>query len=294
MLNFQPPGFQQRAIATSLGVVAYYTPAASPWQPPSDAPTLVFLHSLGGGSSAYEWSKVYPAFANQYSVIAPELVGWGQSAHPVRDYRVEDYLQMLTEFLEQVCHPPTVVFAASLTAGIVIRLAIQRPDLFRQLILVAPSGYGDFGSNYAQSLSAQLAGVPGLNQLIYTLGAANERAVRNFLEQFLFARRDRISPEIVAAYLASATQMNAQYAALSALKGDLCFDLAYFFPQFTVPTVLLWGEKAWFSTLETGKRLASLNPTAVQALISIPDAGVLPHLEVPAVVVGLVQPWLNA
>jgi len=32
----------------------------------SDLETLVFLHGFGGGSSAYEWSKVYPAFAAEY------------------------------------------------------------------------------------------------------------------------------------------------------------------------------------------------------------------------------------
>ena len=118
MLKFQPPGFGQRAIATSLGVMAYYTPVAFPWRWPEDPeekPPLIFLHSLGGGSSAYEWSKVYSAFASDYQAIAPDLVGWGQSAHPERDYRVEDYLTLLAELIEAVGEPPATVFASSLT-----------------------------------------------------------------------------------------------------------------------------------------------------------------------------------
>lgn len=289
MLSFQPPGFEQRTIALSLGTLVYYTPSLTV----SSGTPLVFLHSLGGGSSAYEWSKVYPAFAGQTPVLAPDLIGWGASSHPARDYQVEDYLTLLTEFLEQVVATPAIVIAASLTAGLVMRLAIQRPDLFRELWLCNPSGYGDFGRNYRQGLSAQLAGTPGLDQLIYTLGAANELAVRNFLQQFLFARPERINHEMVAAYLASAQQPQAEYAALASLKGNLCFDLSLYITQLQIPTVFLWGEAARFTSLETGERLAKLNPEWIKAFHKIPEAGVLPHLELPAVIIGLLQSHLQ-
>ncbi|NJO79846.1 MAG: alpha/beta hydrolase [Cyanobacteria bacterium RM1_2_2] len=290
MLQFQPPGFGQRVIKTSLGVMVYYTPVDLPWPAPDaeQRPLLVFLHSLGGGSSAYEWSKVYPAFAADYRVIAPDLIGWGQSAHPAHDYTVTDYLRMLTELLEAVgaaIGQPAAVVASSLTGGLTIRLAIQRPDLFRLLFLVAPAGYSDFGADYGQNLAARIAGIPGVDRLIYTLGAANEFAVRNFLEQFLFCERGRLTSETVAAYLTSALQFNAEYAALASLRGDLCFDLALYMAQLKTPTVLAWGQQSRFSSPATGQRLARLNPAYVRQLPPIERAGVLAHLECPAQVI---------
>jgi pimeloyl-ACP methyl ester carboxylesterase len=293
MLQFQPPGFQQQALSTPLGVLAYDISDRDFWQPPADRPPLIFLHSLGGGSSAYEWSKVYPAFAADYPVIAPDLIGWGQSAHPVRDYQPEDYFKMIAALINRVGQP-AIVAASSLTAGLTIRLAIQQPNLFEALFLVSPSGYGDFGIDYGRGLPAQIAKIPGIDRLIYSLGAANELAVRNFLEQFLFADRSRISDEIVQAYLTSALQMNAEYAALASLRGDLCFDLALYMNQLQVPTAIVWGEAARFGTVDQGRRLAALNPKAVQQFEVIPNAGVLPHLELPAVVVGLLQRYLKA
>jgi len=56
---------------------------------------------------------------------------------------------------------------------------------------------------------------------VYALGAENEIAVRNFLEQFLFAKSERVSQEMVEAYLASAQQPNAEYAALAFLRETL-------------------------------------------------------------------------
>ncbi|MGB3517579.1 MAG: alpha/beta hydrolase [Elainellaceae cyanobacterium] len=296
MKQFQPPGFEPQHIQTSLGKMVYYSPARAPWRSPIEttSPPLVFLHSLGGGSSAFEWSKVYPAFAAIHRIIAPDLVGWGQSAHPPRDYSIADYLAVITECLEQVAQQPATVVSTSLTAGLVLRLASQRPDLFDSLFLVSPSGYSDFGQDYQSGLAAQLAGTPILDRIIYTLGAANELAVRNFLEQFLFAKRSRITDEMVAAYVASAQQENAEYAALASLKGSLCFDLSLYIDALQTPTFMLWGAASRFTSVAQGQRLASLNPAAVKDFVSMDDVGVLPHLELPAVVIGLLQSWLQA
>lgn len=295
MLHFQPPGFGQQVITTSLGVMTYYTPTALPWCCGVEGlsrPPLVFLHSLGGGSSAYEWSKVYPAFAADYRVIAPDLIGWGQSTHPQQDYSVADYLKILTELLEWLGQPAPVV-ASSLTAGLIIRLAIQRPDLFRCLFLVSPAGYADFGADYGQNLVARIAGIRGIDRLLYNLVAANEFVIRNFLEQFLFADRTRVTPEMIAAYLTSAQQFNADYAALTSLRGDLCFDLSLYLPQLQIPTVLVFGAKSRFNAPSIGQRLASLNPTAIKQVYSLEQAGVLPHLECSAEVIGILRNALH-
>lgn len=289
MLQFQPPGFGSCAIATSLGRMVYYTPVPKN----EELPALIFLHNFGGGASAYEWSKVYPAFASNYRVLAPDLIGWGNSAHPVRDYQITDYLQTIAEFIEKTCQSPVTVVASSLTAGLIIRLAIVQPNLFQKLLLVCPSGFDDFGQGAGRRLPLQIISTPLLDRLIYALGAENAAAVRNFLMRFLFGLPERVSEEMVEAYLASAQQPNAQYAALAFLRGDLYFDLALYLPQLTIPTVMLWGEKAQFTDVNLGRRLAKLNPQAVRGFEAIADTGVLPHLEMPAVVIGLLQRYLK-
>lgn len=293
MLQFHPPGMGQQVVGTSLGAMVYYTPVGYPWSSASPAASpLLFLHSFGGGASAYEWSKVYPAFLDSHRVLVPDLLGWGQSDHPVRDYQVMDYLTTLTEFIQQTCTAPVTIVASSLTGAIALRLAIQQPTLIKALFLLCPSGFADFGQDAGRRLPLQVINTPLLDQLIYTLGATTDVSVRNFLERFLFAQPDRVSQEMVAAYLESARQPNAQYAALAFLRGDLYFDLARYLPQLTTPTVMLWGEAAQFTSADLGQRLASLNPSAVKAFVRVAEAGVLAHLEQPAVVTGLLQRFL--
>lgn len=293
-----PPGFEQQSIVTSLGRMAYYTQGSTPWEVVdgsnfTDLPNLVFLHGFGGGSSAYEWSKVYPAFASEYRILAPDLIGWGRSEHPVRNYKIDDYITTIIEFIEQTCTVPVSVVASSLTAAFTIRAAIARPDLFKSLILTTATGLSDFAENYTRSFFAQIISTPILDRLFYNAGVATSAGIRSFLEQRQFARPSRIYPEIVEAYLESAQQPNAEYAALTFVRGDLCFDLSLYITQLNTPTAIIWGQKSQFTGPEIGKRLAALNPQAIRVFQSLDDVGLTPQLELPGVTIGLIRQFLK-
>jgi pimeloyl-ACP methyl ester carboxylesterase len=295
MLQFQPPGFGQKIVNTSLGKMAYYTQTSIPWciDNSEDLPTLIFLHNFGGGASAYEWSKVYPAFAATHRILAPDLIGWGDSFHPVRDYQINDYLSTITEFIRHTCSPPVTLIASSLTAAFAIRLAIQHPFLFKDLFLVCPSGFDDFGEGAGRRLPLGVINTPILDSLLYAFGAENEIAVRNFLCNFLFAKSERVSEEMVQAHLFSAQQPDAKFSALAFLRGELYFDLSLYLLQLTTPTVMFWGEEAKFTSIKLGKRLAKSNPNVVNDFYVIPDTGVLPHLEKPEIMIGLLTQHLS-
>lgn len=294
--------FGREYVPTSLGGMTYVkfeTPdgrnvGAGDRSSTSQRSPLLFFHGFGGGASAYEWSKVYPAFATTHTVIVPDLLGWGQSQHPPRRYRPEDYLLVLQEFIQAVASTPAVAIASSLTAALIARLAVRHPELFDSLFLVCPSGFRDFGKAAGRRIPLPVINTPLLDRAIYALGATNEWAVRSFLERFIFSERDRLSAETVAAYLASAQQPNAEYAALSFLRGDLYFDLADYLPALNVPTAFAWGDRAQFTPAAVGYKLAALNPTSIRAFHLIPNAGVFPHLELPAAIAGLLTGWLHS
>ncbi|MEP0926375.1 alpha/beta hydrolase [Leptolyngbya sp. SLC-A1] len=278
--------------------MVYYTPEGEPWAAPDRADgkeSLVFLHGLGGGSSAYEWSKVYPAFAADYRVLAPDLIGWGRSDHPARDYQTEDYIAIITDFMEKTCSGPTTVIASALTAAFTVRAAINRPDLFKSLIVTTLAGLAEFGQDYRRSgfaQFAQLTSLPVLSQLIYNTGVANSFGIRSYLEQRQFAQPERIYPEIVEAYLKSAQQNNAEYAALSFVRGDLCFDLSQYISQLTIPTAIIWGRGSEFTGPEIGRRLMEMNPQAIRIFYQLDDVGFTPQLELPGVTIGLIREFL--
>ncbi len=183
--------------------------------------------------------------------------------------------------------------ASSLTAAFTIRAAIARPDLFKSLILTTAAGLSDFGENYNRSFFAQLVSTPILDRILYSTGVATSTGIRSFLENRQFARPSRVYQEIVDAYLESAQQPNAEYAALSFVRGDLCFDLSLYVPQLTTPTGIIWGQKSEFTGPEIGKRLADLNPQAIRFFQPLADVGLTPQLELPAVTIGLIRRYLK-
>ncbi len=113
------------------------------------------------------------------------------------------------------------------------------------------------------------------------------------MEQRQFAHPDRIYSEIVEAYLESAQEPNAEYAALSFVRGDLCFDLSLYINQLTTPTAIMWGRRSQFTGPEIGQRLAEMNPQAIRALEILDNVGLTPQLELPAVTVGLIRRYLE-
>ncbi|MEL6928103.1 MAG: alpha/beta hydrolase, partial [Cyanobacteria bacterium J06600_6] len=250
---FVPPGFSQNSIQSHLGYIVYYTNDRPPWNNSLDSkPNLVFLHGLGGGSSAYEWSKVYPAFADEYRIIAPDMMGWGRSAHPKHDYTPEDYVISIEKIIERTCDGPVTVVASALTAAFTIRAAIARPELFKSLILTTAAGLNEFDRNYQDNFFTQLAATPIVDRLLYRTGIATSFGIRSFMEQRQFAQSDRVYPELVEAYLQSAQQQNAEYAALSFVRGDLCFDLTQYITQLLIPTALIWGQASEYTGPKVG------------------------------------------
>jgi pimeloyl-ACP methyl ester carboxylesterase len=295
------PGFEPKSAVTTLGSMTYVEPQPGFWGVDRPQPTapLVFFHGFGGGSSSYEWSKVYPAFAPHYRVLAADLVGWGHSDHPARAYTLADYVDSLEAFLESTCPPnagaqAATVVASSLTGAMLVRLAVARPKLFRQLILVAPTGLADFGKPVSSEVLAQILRLPLIDKALYWGAIATPDAIRSFLKNRQFANAELISAEIVSAYLASARQPNAEYAALAFVRGDLSFDLALDLPQLKVPTFVIWGDQAQFTSVVTGQQLAALNPDFVRRFDVLPATGLTPQLEFPAVTIGLIKQYLAA
>ena len=291
---FVPPGFSQKSTSINLGYIVYYTNDRPPWNIDSEnsPETLVFLHGLGGGSSAYEWSKVYPAFAAEYRILAPDMMGWGRSAHPEHNYTVEDYITTIEKFIERTCTEPVTVIASALTAAFTIRAAIARPELFKSLILTTAAGLNEFDRNYQENFFTQLAGTPIIDRLLYNTGVATSFGIRSFLEQRQFAQKERIYPEMVEAYLQSAQQPNGEYAALSFVRGDLCFDLTQYIHSLTIPTALIWGQASQYTGPKVGYRLQEINPEAIKIQYQLSDVGFTPQLELPAVTVGLIHKFL--
>ncbi len=103
-------------------------------------PALLLLHGLGCDHTT--WSPVIATLAKRYTVIAPDLLGHGQSAKPRADYSVGGYANGMRDLLTVLGIDKVTVVGHSLGGGVAMQFAYQFPERTERLVLVAPGGLG--------------------------------------------------------------------------------------------------------------------------------------------------------
>jgi pimeloyl-ACP methyl ester carboxylesterase len=279
-------GFKRRSLMTPTGRMNYYE--AGTGQP------LIFLHGIGGGTSSWAWSKIAPAFVNQYRVIVPDWVGWGLSEHPRRYLLFPDYVDQLDTLLQHIEQPAHVV-AQSLAAGFAASLAQSTPERFSSLTLMTPSGGKDFGRDdfkfVQRNTLTPLARTAPLNLILYRSLFHRRFVLRSWLRSEGFYEAKAVSSEIVDGFLYSARQPGAAYSALPFLSGDLRYDIVPYLRGLRVPSMMIWGTQERTVGRQSGERLAALYPNI--PLIFIKRACATFELELPAQTIALVQDFLH-
>jgi haloalkane dehalogenase len=99
-----------------------------------DAPPAIFLH--GNPTSSYIWRNVIPHVARAAHCIAPDLIGFGQSGKPEIEYRIEDHIHYLDEFLAACGVSSAYLIAQDWGTALAFHIAARRPDFIRGLVFM--------------------------------------------------------------------------------------------------------------------------------------------------------------
>jgi pimeloyl-ACP methyl ester carboxylesterase len=102
---------------------------------------LLLVHGMGGSSNT--WSGVIPLLAKKYRVIAPDLLGHGESDKPRGDYSVGAFAVLLRDLLDALDVPRVTVIGHSLGGGIAMQFAHQHRQYCERIVLISSGGFGD-------------------------------------------------------------------------------------------------------------------------------------------------------
>ncbi len=103
-------------------------------------PTLLLLHGLGCDHRT--WHPVIEALSRHHTVLAPDLLGHGESDKPRADYSVGGYANGMRDLLAVLGLDRVTVVGHSLGGGVAMQFAYQYPELTERMVLVAPGGFG--------------------------------------------------------------------------------------------------------------------------------------------------------
>jgi pimeloyl-ACP methyl ester carboxylesterase len=101
---------------------------------------ILLIHGIVG--CAAQWDQVVPLLAERYTVVAPDLLGHGQSAKPRGDYSLGAYAASVRDLLVALGHRRATVVGHSLGGGVAMQFAYEYPPFAERLVLVSSGGLG--------------------------------------------------------------------------------------------------------------------------------------------------------
>jgi pimeloyl-ACP methyl ester carboxylesterase len=104
-------------------------------------PVIVLVHGLAGSSAT--WRFVMPALSEHFTVVAPDLVGHGESEKPRGDYSLGAFASGVRDLLLALGHERATLVGQSFGGGVAMQFAYQFPERCERLVLVSSGGLGD-------------------------------------------------------------------------------------------------------------------------------------------------------
>ena len=100
-------------------------------------PPIILVHGLGV-SSRYMMPTA-ARLAPHRTIYAPDLPGFGRSSKPPRPLNITELADALLGWMELLGIDRAALLANSIGCQIVVDLALRRPELVQQLVLVSPT-----------------------------------------------------------------------------------------------------------------------------------------------------------
>jgi pimeloyl-ACP methyl ester carboxylesterase len=246
-----------------------------------DGPVVVLVHGMAGSSDT--WRHVMPALARRFTVVAPDLLGHGDSAKPAGEYTVGAHANVLRDLLAALGHERATFVGQSLGGGIVMQLAYQFPARCERLVLVSSGGLGREVSALLRGLS-----VPGIEQLFplvcsQALCDAGRR-IAAWLDAAILFRPSPVAEEIARSYAALADHdtRRAFFRTLRAVvdaRGQTVSAVDRLYLADALPTLIVWGARD--ALIPVHHALAAHRALPQSRLEIFEDAGHFPHCEAP-------------
>jgi len=205
---------------------------------------VLLIHGITG--CAAQWDQVIPLLATRYTVLAPDLLGHGQSAKPRGDYSLGAYAVSVRDLLVALGHRRATVVGHSLGGGVAMQFSYEYPPFAERLVLVSSGG---LGREVHPLLRA--ATLPGSELVLPVIATQQLHLLGNAVAQALGRLGLRFGPDLaeMAKGYASLSDAGARMAFIHTLRAVLDIggqrvsanDRLYL--AALVPSLIIWGDR---------------------------------------------------
>jgi pimeloyl-ACP methyl ester carboxylesterase len=254
-------------------------------------PPVVLIHGMV--NSSRHWESVALALAESHTVVAPDLIGHGDSATPRGDYSLGAHAASIRDLLAAIGIDRATIVGHSLGGGVAMQFFYQFPQRTERLVLVSSGGLGAEVSPLLRS-----AAVPGASALLSL--AAHPRLVDAFAGAGarLRARGSGVGVYLlaIARALRPLSRPGAREAFLQTLRSVIdvrgqrvsARDRLHLLAA--MPTLIVWGERD--NTIPLAHGLEAHRAAPNSRFETLPRAAHFPHLEDPEGLAAVLRDFL--
>jgi pimeloyl-ACP methyl ester carboxylesterase len=243
-------------------------------------PAVVLIHGVAG--RAGQWDQAVQLLAENHTVIAPDLMGHGDSAKPRGDYSLGAHACGIRDLLVALNLERASVVGHSLGGGIAMQFAYQFPERCERLVLV---GSGGLGEEVHPLLRA--ATLPGSELVLPLLAHARLIEAVAVIPRALgrVGLRTRVDLEEMARGYQSLSNAEARSAFIHTLRSVIdargqridARDRLYLASK--MPSMIIWGCRDRIIPVAHGRAAHKAMPGSRLELFD--QSGHFPHLDEP-------------
>jgi pimeloyl-ACP methyl ester carboxylesterase len=256
-------------------------------------PAVLLLHGLGCNHTT--WDPIIESLSRTHTVIAPDLLGHGDSDKPRADYSVGGYANGMRDLLTVLGIDRVTVVGHSFGGGVAMQFAYQFPERTERLVLVASGGLGPEVTPAIRAITTpgfhQLMGVltlPGLRHVTTTgmrlLAGTGVPQLRDLDEvaEIYDSFADRRTRAAIRHVVRAVVDWKGQIVTMS--------DRAYL--TAAMPMCVIWGVDDQVIPVRHASNVAALAPDARVEVIR--NAGHFPHKDHPQRFVKVVREFMRS
>lgn len=243
-------------------------------------PLVVLIHGVAG--RAAQWDQIVQLLAETHTVVAPDLLGHGESAKPRGDYSLGAHASSIRDLLVGLNAERASIVGHSLGGGIAMTFAYQFPERCERLVLVSSGGLGE---DVHPLLRA--ATLPGSEFVLPLLAHPRVLDVASLVPRALGRIGLRTRPDLteMARGYQSLSNSEARSAFVHTLRGVIdptgqrvnASDRLYLASK--MPSLIVWGRRDRIIPVGHAQPAHEGMPGSTLELFD--DAGHFPHLDEP-------------
>jgi pimeloyl-ACP methyl ester carboxylesterase len=237
---------------------------------------VILLH--GAGAGAVTWYPSINAISKNFQVLAPDIVGYGESDKPDAPYNRPYFSTWLKGFLKELKISKAHIVGLSQGGAIALQFAIDHAKMVDKLVLVDSAGLG------AKVSFWPLIGTIWMNS--FPSSIANRFNSRFILHKPI--NRDPNHSKYSIAVLKSKGGKNSFKQGRGTAVSKISEDLL---KQIEIETLIVWGDDDKLFPVEYAEAAAKIIPNA--KLHVIKDAGHLPLMDQSAIFNKILEDFLK-